>query len=1137
MKSLISRESYRRKARYSGVYQIQGGMVTDADLDERSRITQDRTDNLGDDTIKDGVPREGGAVAIAGDGSLSLQEGVIYADGVRGVLTAKPGADLSTPLGLFSGQADFPQPVGPELPGGAEQVIYADIWDRPVFALEDPYLADPGLHGAVTGFRTRTMTQLKAAALASMPDIEAGTGKFPRIGTATLAVTPHDEELLVDDCDPCADVVSVEQTVANALWRLEIIDVVGPANDPDAITLAWSIENAAAIAPSDVDHEEFERTGKVYEFYSEITESHLGVFDDPSNAKRSAFVDDLATTPSLATDHDGQPWPFVRRWDGQAVIDTSGTGDPNDPGAPVVVSQMGDEDPISTSGKTIRLRVGSFDVALDYGGSSVVAGDYWLVELRRFAPETERIRLVKETPVGVLHHYCVLFRVDAAGQILPPTDAETRKLSFPPLSDLPASHVSFDNSCPKLYADADNVQEALDNLCDISADDVAFESNCPELYDDAKNVQDALDALCKIDFSVHGSFRLLFDWGVLCGIVPSLVKAATGLVRITAGAFLDRSGRITRFEGADVDLSKFELKKEILYDTPEEFHLALQNGKACLALAARDGGVVSVHVVPHAIAFGPDDPGFRETGLRCLEKKERISLDTTIEKQSENVKGAANKILLATSGGGVFGGTAKLTEAEAKDAGAFNDALIEEFERVATEQEAELLRLRVQKAIEDNPLGNAQGAARQVRHMQQAMAVLAAFTWSEDERLRRCVCEALFPACPPDLGDPPYFVPIACLRGGFDPQDGVSLETVCGFCCRKQAMTWRSLQYFIGDFRDMVAERLSRICCGPEKKEEEEQGEDKTDVFYDPDLYNRLELLELMEKFEVMPPSLGWPPQPPDPPLGSGIKVDVNGFSEAEAKKTLLGNGIDIAESIDINDENAFQIIESKSVGVSVTERLISAGAVRPGDKVGLLLQDGEARGYVLLERGSGKLPFPTEEAKPSVGISEADQKKAAEFIESTNAAKSELTDLVVKRVTLSEDVVNLKSEVDTLTAEQEAMAAAVKEAEALLAQLADQRAAITSEINTVNEELAAAEQSRKDIVTAVRESQPVTVVLGTKDPELVARLAGEGITNLADISGLTDDRIKTLARSDFFTEAQGREFQQAAKTFIERSL
>jgi len=153
MKSLISRESYRREERYSGVYQIQGGMVTDADLDERSRITQDRTDNLGDDSIKDGVPRVGGAVAIAVDNSLSLQEGVIYADGVRGVLAAEAGASLTSPLALFTAQADFPQ--SPNLPDDADQVIYADIWERPVFPLEDTYLADAVVSAISTSNRVR----------------------------------------------------------------------------------------------------------------------------------------------------------------------------------------------------------------------------------------------------------------------------------------------------------------------------------------------------------------------------------------------------------------------------------------------------------------------------------------------------------------------------------------------------------------------------------------------------------------------------------------------------------------------------------------------------------------------------------------------------------------------------------------------------------------------------------------------------------------------------------------------------------------------------------------------------------------------------------------------------------------------
>jgi len=1120
MKSLISRESYRREERYSGVYQIQGGMVTDADLNERSRITQDRTDHLGDDTIKDGVPSVGGAVAIGAGNALSLQEGVIYADGVRGILKATAGADLTAPLALFSAQADFPS-QSPVLPSNVEQIIYADIWERPVYPLEDPYLADAGLHGAVTAFRTRTMTQLKAAPLTALAQIENGTGAFPQIGTGKLAVTPLNAEILADDCDPCADVVSAEQTIANALWRLEVIDVTGTPVAPGAITLAWSIENAAPIATSDVTQEDFERSGKVYEFFSEITESHLGVFAAAADAKRSAFVDDLSTTPTPATDHNGQPWPFVRRWDGQAVINT---------GTATVTSSMGGGFQISVAGQTVTLRVDAFEVALDLIGAAVVAGDYWLVELRRFAPEADRIRLVKETPVGVIHHYCTLFRVSASGAILPPTDAEIRKLSFPVLSNLPATHVEFDNKCEKLYADAENVQEALDNLCDISADDIAFESNCPELYDEAGNVQEALDALCKIDFSVHASFRLMFDWGVLCGLVPSLVKAQTGEVDIPAGALMDRSGRITRFEGGTFDLSKLELKKEILFDSEEIFRAALLKGEACLALAAQEGGKVSVHVIPHSLAFGPDDPGFRESALKCLEEKEFIKLDDTISKLAMNEQVVANRILLASSGDGAFSGSAKLTEAEAKDAASFNDILFKEYMKVASKEETEILNARREKAKQDNPLGNTQGAARQVRQMQQAMAVFTAFTWSDDERMRRCLCEALFPPCPPELGKAPYFVPIACLRGDYDPP-GVFLDEVCPFCCRKQAMTWRALQYFIGESREKVAKQLSTLCCIQDEKDD---GFIKPGVVYDPDFYKHIEFQDIWRKFKEIDPLNGLGPKPP---VGGPIKILVNDLSEAEARKTLLGNGIDVTEIIDIDDEKAFELIESKSVGVTNTERLIAGESVRPGDKVGLLLQDGVARGYVLLERGSGKLPFPTQIPGLGVAISEEDELKAAELIAAANAAKSDLTGLVNLSETLSADVAKLKSDVEALSAEREITVAAVAEAEIRFGELAKSRTEITKEIEEVNKELAAAEVNRETIVTTLRRNQPVTTVAGNENPELIAKLAGEGITSVADISELTDAKIRALRDAGIINVRDAGKLKKAAETFLTKPI
>lgn len=1119
MKSLISRESYRREKRFSGVYHIQGGMVTDADLDERSRITQDRTDNLGDDSIKDGVPQVGGAVAIAADDSLSLREGVIYADGVRGVLTAEAGASLTTPLALFLHQADFPK--SPDLPNDADQVIYADIWERPVFPLEDPYLADAGLHGAVTAFRTRTMTQLKAAPLTASDEIENGNGAFPRIGTARLAITALSAEVLADECDPCKDVVSGEQTVSNALWRLEVIDVEGRPEAPGKITLAWSIENAAVIAFSDVTHEDFERTGKVYEFYSEITESHLGVLAKAADARRSAFVDDLSTTPTPAMDHNGQPWPFLRRWDGQAVIDTDGA---------TVTSNIGGGFQISIAGQIVTLRVDAFEATLDLAGAAIVAGDYWLVELRRFAKETNRIRVVKETPVGVGHHYCVLFRVSAAGEILTATDAEIRKLSFPVLSNLPATHVGFENTCEKLYAKAENVQEALDNLCDISADDIAFEPTCPELYDDAGNVQQALDALCRIDFSVHASFRLLFDWGVICGIVPSLVKIRSGQVNIPAGAIMDRSGRITRFEGTTLDLSELELKKEILFNTEQGLHRALAKGEVCLALAAQDGGQVSIHVVPPSVAFGPDDPGFRESVLKCVEEKKIIKLVDIIGKLPRRELIVADKILISSSGDRAFSGSAKLTEADATHAASFNDKLFKEYDKLASREEVRVLKARIQTAKRNNPLANTQGAARQVRQMQRATAVFAAFVRSDEERLRRCMCEALFPTCPPALGKAPFFVPIACLRGSYEG-NRFFLDEVCPFCCRKQAMTWRSLQYFIGESRDKVAKQLSLVCCG---RDDDDKDGLKPGLIYDPGRYAKLSAVDLIEEYKVVDTFIG---RPPKAPIDYQIKISVNDLSEVEAKKTLIGNGIEIAETIDIDDEKAFELIESKSVGVTTADRLISAGSLRPGDKVGLLLQDGVARGYVLLERGSGKLPFPTKKAALSVAISREDEIRATTLITDTNTAKDELTVLVNLRETLAGDVTTLKTDVEALSAKREETIAAVKEAEARLGGLAETRAAITAEVEAFNRELAEAEENRRVIVTALRENQPVNVVVGNKNPELIARLAGAGITTVGDFSKLTNEKITSLTAAGVFKAVEGRRFRTNAGTFLKKPL
>lgn len=1113
MKALISRDSHRPRRRYSGVYHIQGAMITDADLDERSAITLDRTDHLGDDAIKDGVPAKGGAVVFNdADGTVSLREGVIYADGVRGLLAAAEGAALNGPLDIVTKQADLP--LGPALPAQGELVLYADIWERPVFPLEDPYLADAGLHGAVTGFRTRTMTQLKAAPATALGDIEAGIGAFPRIGTARIAVTPLNAEILADECDPCADVVSAEQQVANALWRLEIIAIQGTPNNPTRIVMAWSEENAAEIAPATVSAEAFERVNKVYEYFSPITEARAGVYANATDAKLPAFVDDLAATPTPTKDHNGQNWPFVRRWDGVATIN---------PGANQILDRLGGGFELSMSAGRIALRVTAFDVEIDLRNAAVVPGDYWLVEMRRHAPETERIRLVQEAPIGILHHYCTLFTV-RAGRVGRLSDAQRRKLSFPTLPDLPADHVGLVNNCAKLYGDAENVQDALDELCSISADDIGFDSShCPVLYDQAQTVQQALDALCRIDFSVEESFRLLFDWGVICGIVPKLATPGTGLIAITPGSYLDRSGKIIKFAGGDFDLSKLDIGTGIDFKDAATFAAALRKGEVCLALAAEDGGNTSVHLVPQAIAFGPPDPSFSERVRACVDKRKIIPINDIVTSLPERQQTVANKLFLASSAGGAFHGTARLTRAEFTAADAFSTSLTNAFGSVATAEETDILKQRIDQARLDNPIGNVTGATFEIRQMQQATAVLAAFAETDQERLQRCLCENLFPACPPELGKPPFYVPIACLRGATEGRTLV-LRELCPYCCRKQAMTWRAVQYFIGDMRTKVAEQLATTCCA------HQEDPVRPRPVYDPQRFTRFNLAGFAEDYKLVNSFLDRPDRLPSEFV---TNVRVNDLSVADAVNEMRGMGIDVAETIDLNDSTALDIIQRRLTGIAPEDLLMSGGEVRPGDEVALLAQDGVARGYVTVKRGPRRPPF--EVAKPAAVLGEDDVRRAEELTRKAETMKTEYASLEKTRDGLVSDIDRLRTETKGLQEQRQASAEALAAVRLQFTALEKTREGLSEQIVGARRDLAAVEENFGKLVNSLRGAQPVNVILGNDKAELLAALAREGITTIAQLCGLTPATIKKLDRLGLIKESEAADLRTKALDFLKR--
>lgn len=56
MKTQISRDSHQSRKRYSGVYEQQGRMLTDADVNELMEIIKRRLDDVLVDVIGSGAP-------------------------------------------------------------------------------------------------------------------------------------------------------------------------------------------------------------------------------------------------------------------------------------------------------------------------------------------------------------------------------------------------------------------------------------------------------------------------------------------------------------------------------------------------------------------------------------------------------------------------------------------------------------------------------------------------------------------------------------------------------------------------------------------------------------------------------------------------------------------------------------------------------------------------------------------------------------------------------------------------------------------------------------------------------------------------------------------------------------------------
>lgn len=515
MKAQISREQHyqNQTKRYSGVYQQQGRMLTDADWNELVDILKGEVRNVLQDIIGTGIPAEGGARVelisySSGSVNIEIKPGKVYADGWEAEIRNRNDPTSQRKFS-YAEQADFLDPPSPD-DSWINCVLYADIWDRVVNSLEDPDLPDPGLNGADTCFRTQRMAQVKWFKTG-----QATIEHIPQKGNAKLTLQLREAEIVPDPCEPCLEKLKINSELGNYLFRVEIASVEGTADKPTAITFKWSSENAAEQYLFDENHQppaEFTSGHWLWEFYNKITERLPGVHPGNKPTAKSEYSPAFPATPLFPNNH------YVRRWDGYCLIEKNMSDEwvlkkdsstnqviGFDKGSPLSTEADSNANGyvlIDNNKQTISINLQNIKLTLELGGKKVVAGDYWLAPVRWNDITSEgdnsgKLILDSKEPQGILHHYVKLAEINNVGGLVQFTDAETRRNHFPALTNLMASDIGFFNTCKKsdMYHNSQNVQEALDSLCEIEAYNIKYRPECHETHLNVNNVREALDII------------------------------------------------------------------------------------------------------------------------------------------------------------------------------------------------------------------------------------------------------------------------------------------------------------------------------------------------------------------------------------------------------------------------------------------------------------------------------------------------------------------------------------------------------------------------------------------------------------------------------------------------------------------
>ena len=456
MKAEFSHSGFLNSAEYTSVKLQEGRMITDRDFNAGCEIQKARQDAFGRITFNTGVPRSGGLLTGVGTGIAQFAPlgGTVVAGGRAG--QARPQA----PDGAFGyyNQADLNIPVDEFSPG----ILYADIFEDSINSYEDQDLRDEALHGADTVTAIKQYVQIKRCDESLVIQNECGSvfepGAMPQIGTGEFSVDLRASSGIADQCDPCANEITLDETIDNSLFRMEVQNLTYDEDGmPLTVTLKWSHENGGIIFPQTAMNDIF-NADYSFEYYTPQTQSHMGI---PAEGLGTA-VETSTLFHGSVTARSVLPNALVRRWDGYALINLqSFSVEGWDKGVPLQAGSS-THGGVSDTPDGYVFNLDQLIVTLDLKDKAILIGDYWLALLRS---ASRTARALSVTPRGIKHEYCILgYSEDGINISINPADLA--RLQSPDLSCLHADTIHYTPSIDCEYAgDARNVEEALNAFC------------------------------------------------------------------------------------------------------------------------------------------------------------------------------------------------------------------------------------------------------------------------------------------------------------------------------------------------------------------------------------------------------------------------------------------------------------------------------------------------------------------------------------------------------------------------------------------------------------------------------------------------------------------------------------------------